>query len=134
MSPYGEEDIMKIFRYIAINLFLLALVFHGQKARASFKKIDCHTPRYKNSFTIHKNKIIFHGREKWNNFQYINSDRSLSSIRTKKKGKGFIKVVQFEGKSFSIHLNDLQKFDEINDYLSIRSKRGHEITYPLLCK
>lgn len=125
---------MKIIRFLIINFFLLALVFSGSKAQASFKKINCHTPRHKNNFTIHKSKIVFHGPEEWNNFQYINSDRSLSSVRTKRKGKGFIKVVNFEGKSFSIHIADLKNFNEVEDYLTIRSKRGHEITYPLTCK
>lgn len=124
---------MRTFKFMIINFFLLALVFQGSRAEASFKKINCHTPRHKNNFTIHKSEIIFHSPEEWKNLQYINSDRSLSSVRTKKKGRGFIKVVNFEGNSFSIHIADLKSFNEIEDYLTIRSRKGHEITYPLIC-
>ncbi len=43
------------------------------------------------------------------------------------------RILNFEGKKYTIFIKDAQSFSEDNDSLTIRSQKGHEISYPLTC-
>ncbi|MBT5094565.1 MAG: hypothetical protein HOM21_10000, partial [Halobacteriovoraceae bacterium] len=58
---------------------------------------------------------------------------SVSNIRTRFEGQGYTKIVKFEGQKHMIHIENKGSFSEVDDYLLIRSKKGHEMTYPLSC-
>lgn len=59
---------------------------------------------------------------------------SLGSIRTKFLGQGYDKIAFYQGEKNIIHIENTGKFSEENDYLLIRSAKGHEMTYPLSCE
>lgn len=64
--------------------------------------------------------------------------RSISSIgavavRTQKKHLGFTKTLYLDGHKHRINLQNTNEFSDVNDYLSITSPKGHEMTYPLNC-
>ena len=113
---------------LAISTFLICL--WAQVSMADDSIINCHTPRMNKIFSISKDKIVFEKEE-------MSSNRSIASVdklRTKKEGNGFTKILSYEGNKYTIHIANEESFDEVEDYLSIRSEKGHEITYPLTCK
>ena len=66
----------------------------------------------------------------------IPNARSVASelhARTKLRGNGITKIVYLDGKKFTVHIEDKDNFSESKDYLVIRSRDRHEITYPLSC-
>ncbi|WP_127716642.1 hypothetical protein [Halobacteriovorax sp. HLS] len=119
---------MKTIRAIFITLLTLSFVQIIQARAAVHSKIECHTPRMKKSFVIFNNKVAF--LEETETGRMVASAKSL---RTKRKGSGFTKVLNYWGERHEIHVGDTNKFSELNDYLTIRTNKGHEITYPLTC-
>lgn len=116
--------------------FLIGFGLSGSLTLASIKnvnptkKVFCKTPRGKRQFTLTANKVIFGPLKKVNNRKLA----STAIIRESIESKGVNKIVLFEGHKYSIHIEDLKNFDQVNDYLIIRSKEGHEITYPIHCQ
>ena len=43
------------------------------------------------------------------------------------------RILNFEGKKYTIFIKDSSRFSENNDSLTIRSQKGHETSYPLTC-
>jgi hypothetical protein len=105
-------------------LIILALGFSG----AANASIYCHTPRDTKVFQIHKQKVTFMVEGFSNRIP-----ASINSVRTRKTIKGFTKVVAFEGHKHTIHIENANHFSEVDDYLIIRSHKGHEVTYPITC-
>jgi len=96
---------------------------------ASAGNIRCETPRKSKTFAITNESVSIIQKS------HLGSERSIASLaaRTKRKGKGFTKVMNFEGNKYFIHIDDTQSFSEVNDYLYIKSPEGHQMTYPLNC-
>lgn len=87
--------------------------------------ITCSTPRGHQAYTILNGSIeVQEGRE----------IASISAMRTKKIGNGLMKIVQYQGNKITLRIGDVKNFDEMNDFVNIRSTLGHEITYPLTCQ
>ena len=109
---------------ILTSLFL-AIFIQGQ----AFANIRCETPRKNKVFNISKESVAIIQRDQFK------PERTIASLgaRTKIKGKGFTKVMNFEGNKYFIHIDDTKNFSEVNDYLYIKSPRGHQMTYPLIC-
>mgnify|MGYP000285967273 FL=1 len=118
---------MKTIRAILFTLLTLSFMQVIQ-ARASHGRIECHTPRMKKSFVILNNKVAF--LEETDKGRMVASTKSL---RTKKKKNGFTKILHYWGHRHEIHVKDVDKLSDLNDYLTIRTNKGHEITYPLTC-
>lgn len=59
---------------------------------------------------------------------------STTKVRTKMLGDGYTKVLFHNGEKHIIHIENKGSFSELDDYLIIRSKEGHEMTYPLHCR
>lgn len=92
--------------------------------------IVCHTPRMNKVFEVSEHKVTF-----FNEFD-AKARRELASLssRTKPEIKGLTKIVDFENHKHTIHINDVDNFSEVNDYIIIKSRVGHEVTYPLTCE
>jgi hypothetical protein len=95
----------------------------------SYASIVCHTPRMNKQFEIKENKISFFKEE--NELK----NREIASLvsRNKSELKGLTKIVDFENQKHTIHIEDKNNFSDVNDYLVIRNKSGHEIIYPISC-
>jgi hypothetical protein len=46
---------------------------------------------------------------------------------------GFTKTLYIDGNKHRINIQNTNEFSDVNDYLSITSPKGHEMTYPLTC-
>ena len=110
---------------------LLFIVF-GSKVFASHKPIVCHTHRGAKIFQIVGNQVSVDIKSDWD------APRRPASIfqnaRNKLNAKGLTKIVFFEGHKHTLHIENVDKLNEVDDYVTISSKKGHEITYPLNCK
>lgn len=91
--------------------------------------ILCHTPRMNKIFEVSEKKITF--------FSEFDSraKRELASVvsRSKSSVAGITKFVDFENQKHTIHITDTNNFSDINDYIIIKSRTGHEVTYPISC-
>ncbi len=97
---------------------------------ASEANIICHTPSSNKIFEIKDSKITF-----FNEFDK-DAKRELASVyaRTKLSKKGTTKIVDFENKKHTIHIQDINHFSDMEDYMIIKAKSGHEVIYPLSCQ
>jgi hypothetical protein len=98
----------------------------------SFAKanITCFTPRESKKIIIKKDSIAM-------SQQIFGAARNLASeakVRTRLHGTGFTKVMYIGGDKHTIHIENKNKFSELDDYMLVRSQKGHEMTYPLECK
>lgn len=108
-------------------IILSALVATLQVSQAS---IVCHTPRLNKVFELKNNNItFFHENDS-------SAKRELASLvsRNKLSEVGITKIVSFENQKHTIHINDVKNFSDADDYIIIKAKSGHEVTYPLLCE
>lgn len=110
---------------IKMTLCLVVLAF----AASSFASITCHTPRLSKAFKIENQTIAFYQ----NDVAQGRKLASKTSVTTRKNKNGFTKTMKFEGQNYIIHIEDKSNLSDFNDYLVIKSKEGHEMTYPLTC-
>lgn len=98
-------------------------------ASNSFAAIVCHTPRMNKTFEINDNKISFIKEDEYS------KKREIASVisRNKNDFKGMTKIVDFENQKHIIHIENSKEFSDANDYLIVKNKLGHEVTYPLTC-
>jgi hypothetical protein len=113
-----------------LGLILMIHTFSSQAATGS--RITCSTAFGEKAFTIEENRISFHKEDE------AGVSRSISSVggdlvRTHKKNQGFTKTLYIDGNKHRINIKNTQEFSELDDYLSITSPKGHEMTYPLNC-
>lgn len=111
-----------------MKAFILSiLILTSFYAEAS---ILCHTPRMNKIFEVSDKKITF-----FNEFDN-NAKRELASVtpRSKSNSTGITKTVDFENQKHIIHIGDMNSFSDVNDYIIIKSRTGHEVTYPLTCE
>ncbi len=114
--------------FLAITVFIISL--WAQVSMAAVEgTINCHTPRMNKVFNITQDKIVFEQDE----MSAARNIASVDKVRTKREGSGFTKILNYEGNKYTIHIANEERFDEVEDYLSIRSEKGHEITYPITC-
>lgn len=107
---------------------MLMMFWTVSSATAAFKPIKCHTPRMKKIFTLESGQITFHDSN-----DIVTDGRKIASSRTQVRGKGITKTLRFEGQKYRVHIDQVGKFSQVEDYLSISNRQGHEITYPLSC-
>ena len=107
-----------------IFTFITLLAFNTEAS------VLCHTPRMNKIFEVSDKKITF-----FNEFD-SHAKRELASVssRTKSADTGVTKIVDFENQKHTIHISDMNNFSDVNDYIIIRSRTGHEVTYPLTCE
>ena len=93
-------------------------------------KMICHTPRLDKAFIVGATQVTFIDETQ------AEADRNLASVeglRTKVSARGFTKILNFEGQKHTIHVENVNSPSQIDDYLVIKSREGHELTYPLDC-
>ncbi len=108
---------------VLLTLFILA--------PSALAGITCETPRGAKVLEIKERSVSVQHPFK------VAAQRAVASssnVRTKIQGDGYTKVLFHQGEKHIIHIEDKNSFSELDDYLIIRSKEGHEMTYPLHCK
>lgn len=109
----------------ALFITIIAVISFNSQA-----SIVCHTPRSNKVFEIKDTKVVF-----FNEFD-TTAKRELASVfaRAKSSEKGMTKIVNFENQKHIIHIGDAANFSDTEDYIIIKAKSGHEVTYPLSCQ
>jgi hypothetical protein len=110
----------------------LILMIHAFNSNASTGDIQCSTAFGEKSFTINDSGIAFQKEDDAGVSRSISSVLG-DSVRTHKKFQGFTKTLYIDGNKHRINIQDTHAFSDVNDYLSITSPKGHEMTYPLNC-
>lgn len=110
----------------------LMLLIHSFQSFAASGKIECETAFGEKKFTIEEGLIAFHKEDESGISRSISSLKG-QSVRTHKKHLGFSKSMYIDGNRYRINIQNADSFSEVNDYLSITSPKGHEMTYPLTC-
>jgi aminopeptidase N len=59
---------------------------------------------------------------------------SIANVRTRRNDGGVIKSFSFEGQKYEIHIKNTKNFNEADDYLTMTSSDGHQMTYPITCQ
>lgn len=111
----------------------LVLMIHAFNSHAGSGAITCSTAFGEKTFTIEDNRISFHKEDEAGVSRSISSTPA-ESVRTHKKHLGFTKTLYINGLKHRINVRNVNKFSEVDDYLSITSPKGHEMTYPLSCQ
>ena len=105
-------------------LSLILLIGLGQTAIASSPaKIKCETPREHLIVQINDNSVAIEGR----------APAQAVIQRTKRIGNSLEKIFYLSGQKHTVHIGDINGFSDSNDYVSIESREGHEVTFPLSC-
>ena len=112
-------------------LGLLALV-HSYTSYASTGAIECKTAFGEKSFVIEDGRISFSKEDETGVSRSISS-LDGDSVRTHTKHLGFTKTLYIGGNKHRISVQNTNEFSDANDFLSITSPKGHEMTYPLTC-
>lgn len=111
---------MKLTKLLTITFLTL---FVGQVFGSQIK---CTSERLGQTFQIEKTTVTFTD----------NDGRSLASVgtRTKMRGYSVDKILSYNNKRMTIHVDNKTSFSPLNDYVVLKNSRGHEITYPLDCQ
>ncbi len=110
----------------------LIIMIHTMNAHAATSAITCSTAFGEKTFTIEDDRISFHKEDEAGVSRSISSING-DSVRTHKKHLGFSKTLYIDGNKHRINVQNVNEFSDVNDYLSITSPKGHEMTYPLNC-
>ena len=108
----------------------LLLVVHSYNSFAG--SIECQTAFGEKSFVIEDGRISF-SKEDAEGVSRSISSVTGDSVRTHTKHNGFMKTLYIDGNKHRINVQNTNEFSDVNDYLSITSPKGHEMTYPLTC-
>ncbi len=111
----------------------LLMVIHTFSSHAASGGIECKTSFGEKTFLIEDGRISFQKEDLSGNSRSISSV-SGESVRTQTKHLGFSKTLYIDGHKHKINIQNAQDFSDVNDYLSITSPKGHEMTYPLTCQ
>ena len=114
-------------------LGFLLLVHTFNSYAASSHGIECQTGYGEKTFIIEDGRIAFFKEDQAGLNRSISSVKS-DSVRTHKKHLGFTKTLYIDGLKHRINIKDKNSFSDVNDYLSVTSPKGHEMTYPLTCR
>jgi hypothetical protein len=110
----------------------LMLMIHTFSPQAATGGIECKTAFGEKSFLIEDGRISF-SKEDASGVSRSISSVSADSVRTHSKHMGFTKTLYIDGNKHRINVQNTNEFSDVNDYLSITSPKGHEMTYPLTC-
>jgi TRAP-type C4-dicarboxylate transport system substrate-binding protein len=111
---------------------LVVVVFVGQAQAAVSGTVVCKTAFGEKEITIDNDHVAFNREDDSGVKREISSVNSVK-VRTHNKYKGFTKTLYIDGMKHKVHVEDATDFNEVQDYLSITSPKGHEMTYPLTC-
>ena len=106
------------------KLLLTTLLISASMSFAAPIKVKCSTPRSNVVIKINGNNLSLDGR----------FPAETVAQRTKLSGSSITKIFYVAGEKHTIHLNDKNSFNELEDFVNIKSRKGHEMTFPLTCK
>ncbi len=115
-----------------LGFMALVLMVHTMSAQAASPTIKCETAFGEKSFTIEDNRVSFQKEDESGVSRSISSVQG-ESVRTHTKHQGFSKTLYIDGNKHRINVKNVNSFSDAEDYLSITSPKGHEMTYPLTC-
>lgn len=115
---------------LGLAIFGLALINTAQAAKV--KNLKCSTPNEERTFTVGATKVTFHKKDAFKTNRAISS--TPVAVRTLKTHQGFTKILYVSGHKHRIHINNINSMNDVDDYISIISPRGHKMTYPINCK
>ncbi|MGK0367453.1 MAG: hypothetical protein ACI9QD_000588 [Thermoproteota archaeon] len=130
------------FQVFICSLFILvAMVLASENAMSAQapNKLDikshiiCDSAFGEKSFTISNESIAFHDVKGATLSRKISSLVGIKKVRTHVTLNGFTKVLYKNGNKHKIHINNSANFNEVEDYMTIVSPKGHKVTYPLNC-
>lgn len=107
-------------------------VIHSYSSFAASGSIECKTAFGEKSFVIEDGRISFQKEDASGVSRAISSVQG-ESVRTHTKHLGFTKTLYIDGNKHRISVQNTNDFSDANDYLSVTSPKGHEMTYPLTC-
>lgn len=116
-----------LFPFMGI-IFMVS--FMSSHAKASVAPIKCVTAYGEKEISIREGQLSMSKAQK-------DGSRSISSVgeaKLQRKLNGIQKTMYLNGNKHVVHIENLAKFDDANDYLAITSPEGHKMTYPLTCK
>lgn len=134
LKPTGEKIMKQKTLSLSTILGFLGLLamIHTFNSQAATSAIQCQTAFGEKSFIIEDGKISFHKEDAAGVARSISSV-GAESVRTHIKHLGFTKTLYIDGHKHRINVQNTNEFSDVNDYLSITSPKGHEMTYPLTC-
>lgn len=106
---------------------------HAFNSHAASAEIKCSTAFGEKKFLIDSEKVSFYKEELSGPRREISST-DAASVRTQNKNHGFSKTLYIDGLKYKINIHNQNQFSDVDDYLSITSPKGHEMTYPLNCQ
>lgn len=112
---------------------LLAMLFINASAKASSDRIVCDIPRMERNLIIEKAKMVWVDPDLPAGHREIASIEGIA-VRTKSTDRGVEKIMMKNGEKYTVHIENVSNMNEADDYILIRSKEGHEMTYPILCQ
>ena len=87
-------------------------------------ELECSTPRKNIVLKLDDNKLKLDGR----------FPAETIVQRSKTRGNSLSKIFYISGDKHTLHIENTTAFNEFDDYINIKSRQGHEMTYPVECK
>lgn len=128
MTKQKREQIIK-WIYLFCTGVIVIFMANAQAAKGSY---ICKTLHEEKIFHINLDSVAIVNPAFSN--QNKRAISSVSNIRTTKTPSGFTKNLYFEGIKYSIHIENIESFSEVDDYVTLTSKEGHQMIYPLICQ
>ena len=108
-------------------LTLITMSFTLQARAVFYKEINCHTNRMAKGIKVTPSGV---------NFYEKSFARELASVPSREQAMNEGSVTRsfnFEGHKYTLHVENVDQFSDIEDYLTISDSKGHEILYPVTC-
>ncbi len=86
--------------------------------------IRCETPRQNVVLKIENNRLKIDGR--------FPAETMIQ--RSKDRGDSKTMIFHVSGDKHTLHIANKNSPSELDDYINIKSRQGHEITYPINCQ
>ena len=106
------------------SLLLIVLTLGLMSMSAKALELECSTPRKNITLKLKDNKLKLDGR----------FPAETMVQRSKFKGDGLQKIVYVNGDKHTLNIDNMSAFNEFNDYINIKTRQGHEMTYPVTCQ
>lgn len=109
---------------------ILIILICGQVFGSDFQAIKCESERLSKSLVLRNGTVTFINKEDDDQNRAV---ASMSPARTQMVGKALNQMLRHDGKKFHIHVENVESFNDVNDYVEIKSMEGHNIIYPINC-
>lgn len=118
--------------FFALVLVVSVFYIGNSQAETLSGTVICKTAFGEKEITMDKDHVSFNLEDNSGIKREISSIQDVK-VQTHNKYKGFTKTLYIDGMKHKVHVEDVNGFNEVQDYLTITSPKGHEMTYPLTC-